>query len=170
MTSVAICLILPCSVLAQKDSGRITRDSKRAKAEFLKADPSMEHFFSAAYGYAILPNVGKGAMIVGGGGGNGAVYQGDKHIGTTSMVQGTVGAQIGGQAFREVIFFENKAVFDRFRANQVEFNGQVSALAVKTGVSATAAYRDGVAIFTQGKEGFMAEVSVGGQKFTFMPL
>jgi lipid-binding SYLF domain-containing protein len=158
---------LPCLVNAQKDNDRIMQDSKEAKAIIVKTDPSMQHFFNDSYGYVVLPNVGKGAAIVGGAGGNGTVYERGKVIGTANMLQATVGAQIGGQAYREVIFFENKEALDRFKGNKIEFSGQVSAVAVKEGASANVAYREGVAVFTQAKEGLMAEASIGGQKFTY---
>jgi lipid-binding SYLF domain-containing protein len=83
------------------------------------------------------------------------------------MVQVTVGLQAGGQSYREVIFFENEEALDRFKSNQLEFSGQVSAVAAKSGASANAKYTDGVLVFTQGKSGLMLEASVGGQKFTY---
>ena len=91
-------------------------------------------------------------------------------VGTAQMVQVTVGAQAGGQAYREIIFFENKDAMDRFMQNKVEFSGQVSAIAVKAGASANANYRNGVVVFSQEKGGLMLEASLGGQKFTYKTL
>jgi lipid-binding SYLF domain-containing protein len=91
-------------------------------------------------------------------------------VGTAQMVQVTVGAQAGGQAYREIIFFENKDAMDRFMQNKVEFSGQVSAIAVKAGASANANYRNGVVVFSQEKGGLMLEASLGGQKFTYKAL
>jgi lipid-binding SYLF domain-containing protein len=79
----------------------------------------------------------------------------------------SVGFQFGGQAYREVIFFENKEALDRFKENKLEFSAQASAVAAKSGASANVKYRDGVMIFTQQKGGLMYEASVGGQKFSF---
>lgn len=155
---------------SQEKKDKIMEQSKEAKAAFLKTDPSMQRLFDDSYGYAIFPNVGKGAAVVGGAGGNGTVYEKGKVIGSANMVQATVGAQVGGQAYREVIFFENKAALDRFKDNKIEFSGQVSAVAVKAGASADAKYRDGVKVFTEEKSGLMAEASLGGQKFTYKAL
>lgn len=148
----------------------VIKDSKTAKAAFIKTDESMSKLFTSSYGYAIFPNIGKGAVGVGGAAGNGAVYEKGKVAGTAKMVQVSVGAQVGGQAYREVIFFEDKAAFDRFKENKIEFSGQASAVAVKSGASANIKYTDGVAIFTQEKTGLMLEASVGGQKFTYSKL
>lgn len=164
-------LFLPRIVKAQDDSQeRIIDDSKQAKASFLKADPSMENLFKNSAGYVIFPNVGKGALGVGGAAGKGTVYQKGKPVGIARMVQVTVGAQAGGQAYREVIFFQNKDALDRFMQDKVEFSAQTSAIAAKSGASANANYRDGVVVFSQGKGGLMLEASLGGQKFTYMPL
>jgi len=164
-------LFLPRIVKAQDDSQeRIIDDSKKAKVSFLKADPSMENLFKNSAGYVIFPNVGKGAVGVGGAAGKGTVYAKGKPAGIAQMVQVTVGAQAGGQAYREVIFFQDKDALDRFMQDKVEFSAQTSAIAAKAGASANANYRDGVVVFTEGKSGLMLEASLGGQKFTYKPL
>ena len=88
-------------------------------------------------------------------------------IGKAKMSQVSVGFQLGGQAYRELIFFENQEALDRFKKNKVELSAQASAVAATAGASANAKYRDGVMIYTQQKGGLMYEASVGGQKFKF---
>jgi lipid-binding SYLF domain-containing protein len=160
-------LFLARSVKAQADKEKILNDCKNAKAAFLKTDESMNSLFTKAYGYAIFPDVGKGGAIIGGAGGGGALYEKGKATGEAKMVQVDVGAQVGGQAYREVIFFESKDAFDRFKENKIEFSGQASAVAVKSGASANVKYREGVAVYTQEISGLMLEASIGGQKFTY---
>ena len=164
--------LLPCSMKAQDDKAKekLISDSKDAKADFKKTDPSMDKLFNNSYGYVIFPKIGKGAIIIGGSGGNGVVYEKGKTIGTAKMAQLSVGAQIGGESYREIIFFEDKEALDRFKENKVEFTGQISAVAAKSGASANAKYADGVAVFTQDLTGLMAEAAVGGQKFTYKTL
>ncbi len=145
----------------------VIEDSRIARLKFIKTDGSMKNLFTKAYGYVIFPNVGKGGVGIGGASGNGAVNEKGKRIGMAKMTQVTIGLQLGGQAYREVIFFENKSDLDRFKENKFEFSAQASAVAVKSGASANAKYTDGVMIFTQTKGGLMAEVSVGGQKFKY---
>ena len=163
---------LPQSMKAQDDKAKekLIADSKEAKANFMKTDPSMDKLFNSSYGYVIFPKIGKGAIIIGGSGGNGVVYEKGKTIGTAKMAQVSVGAQIGGQSYQEIIFFETKEALDRFKENKVEFTGQISAVAAKSGASKNAKYADGVAVFTQDLSGLMAEAAVGGQKFTYKPL
>ena len=160
-------LFFPRLIKAQDDKEKILIDCKNAKAIFMKTDASMSNLFMNAYGYAIFPDVGKGGAIVGVAGGGGALYEKGKAIGTAKMVQVDVGAQVGGQTYREVIFFEDKDAFNRFKENKIEFSGQASAVAVKSGASANVKYREGVAVYTQEISGLMLEASIGGQKFTY---
>jgi len=156
--------LLPHSMKAQddKEKEKLISESKEAKTDLIKTDASMTKLFNDSYGYVMFPKIGKGAIIIGGSGGNGVVYEKGKTIGTAKMAQVTVGAQVGGESYREVL--------DRFKENKVEFTGQVSAVVAKSGASANAKYADGVAVFTQDLSGLMAEAAVGGQKFTYKTL
>src|SRR5258705_13786226 len=91
-------VFLPRSLKAQGDKDQLIKDSKEVKTAFIKADESMKNRFNNAYGYVIFPDIGKGAVVVGGAGGNGAVFENGKATGTAKMVKVTVGAQAGGQA------------------------------------------------------------------------
>jgi lipid-binding SYLF domain-containing protein len=144
-------------------------ESLTAKAEFLEADWQMEKHFSEAYGYVIFPNVGKGGLGVGGAAGNGVVYEGGVEVGMAKLSQITIGFQAGGQAYKEIIFFQNKEAMDRFKGNNFEVAAQVSAVAATAGASADAKYQEGVMIYTRQKGGLMYEASVGGQKLKFNP-
>ena len=146
-------------------------------------------FFNECYGYAVFPTIGKGGLGVGAAHGNGRVYEKGKYVGDTSMTQLSVGLQAGGQAFSQIIFFENKAAFDQFTSGNFEFGAGVSAVAIKSGASgsvgttgATASassgggetgagtagkYRKGMAVFSIAKGGLMYEASVSGQKFSY---
>ncbi|HEX7903499.1 MAG TPA: YSC84-related protein [Chitinophagaceae bacterium] len=161
-------LALPTKLMAQgSKENKIIKDSKEAKAAFIKSDELMKNLFEKAYGYVIFPNVGKGAIGVGGAAGNGTVFEKGTVVGTAKMKQVSVGFQFGGQAYREVIFFESKAGLDRFKENKFEFAAQASAVAVTAGASTNVKYRNGVMVFTQEKGGLMYEASIGGQKFSY---
>ena len=138
-------------------------------AKFKEADSSMKVFFDKAYGYVVFPGIGKGGFIIGGGHGTGWVYEQGNHIGSATVTQLTVGAQIGGQSYREIIFFKDKETLDTFKKGNLELSAQVSAIIVRQGASKDASYDHGVAVFTMPRKGAMAEASVGGQKFKYTP-
>lgn len=172
LVMVMACVINIAPIFGQSDSkkNKIIADSHTAKAEFISADALMKALFDKAYGYVIFPNVGKGGLGVGGAAGNGAVYENNKVIGMAKLSQVSIGFQAGGQAYREVIFFESKKEMDRFKSSQFEFSAQASAVAVTAGASGNAKYTDGVMVFTMQKGGLMYEASIGGQQFKFSKL
>ncbi len=139
-------------------------------ARFIERDPSMQAFFDHSHGYAIFPSVGKGAVGIGGAHGDGQVYEQGRYIGDTSLTQVTIGFQLGGQAFSEVIFFEDEHSLEHFTRDDFAFNAQLSAVAATAGASLDADYERGVAVFSMTLGGLMYEASVGGQKFKFYPL
>ena len=81
------------------------KNAMAAIAEFKKADPSMDAFFSKAYGYAVFPEITKGGIGIGGAGGDGTVFEQGAGVGSSEMSQVTVGLQAGGQTYSEAIFF-----------------------------------------------------------------
>lgn len=170
LLSVFLSVIFSAYSQVNNQNKRIVDDSKEARNEFIKADKLMSNLFNNAYAYVIFPNVGKGALGVGGASGKGAVYQRGKLIGTAKLTQITIGFQAGGQSYREVIFFESEKDLRRFKENNVEFSAQTSAVAVTEGAAGNAKYKDGVMIFSQTKGGLMYEASIGGQTFRFRPL
>ena len=127
---------------AKKDEAM--KDANGAIKALKSADPSLSRLFGNAAGYAVFANVGKGGAGIG-------------------------GAQLGGQAYSEVIFFDTKEAVADFRKGEFAMAAQVSAVAVKAGASANAKYEQGVAVFTLSKGGLMAEASIGGQKFSYEP-
>lgn len=134
---------------------------------FKEVDAGTEDWFAGAAGYAVFPNIGKGAIGIGGAHGNGEVVSGGEALGKTEMHQVTVGLQLGGQSFAQVIFFKEQKDLDDFMEGNFEFDAQVSAVALTAGASADAAYDHGVAVFSMAKGGLMYEAAIGGQKFDF---
>jgi lipid-binding SYLF domain-containing protein len=155
-----------------EDTIDVTKDVKEAQgtiAVFKKTDPGLTRFFDHAVGYAVFPTVVKGAVGIGGASGSGIVFEKGQAVGKARLTQGTIGAQIGGQTYSEVIFFETVPALTDFKNGALALAAQVSAVAASAGAAKDAKYQDGVAVFTHRKGGLMAEASVGGQKFRFEP-
>jgi lipid-binding SYLF domain-containing protein len=166
---VALMAAITLSTAAHAWDANAEKKAQETIAAFKKADPGIQTFFDKAYGYAVFPEIGKGAIGIGGAHGTGTVYEKGKAVGSTAMTQVTIGLQLGAQAYREIIFFENKAALDKFKSGNYEVSANASAIAAKEGASKSANYDLGVAIFTLGTEGLMFEASIGGQKFSYEP-
>lgn len=145
-------------------------ESRTALVRFVERDPSLQEWVNHAHGYAVFPSVGKAGFGVGGSFGNGIVFERSQPIGTTRIIQGTVGLQIGAQNFSQVIFFQDETALRTFQRGSFEFSAQATAVAVTAGAAATTSYERGVAVFILTRGGLMAEASVGGQRFEYQPL
>ena len=170
VTGLAIvsgCATAPTSA---EDKVALSRDVNTALAEAKVEDPSLQAFLDRAYGYAIFPTVGKGAVGIGGAYGKGEVFERGKKIGYCDLSQATIGLALGGQSFTEIIAFENKAALDDFKNGKLKFAAQATATALKVGTSSNAEFTDGVSVLTANPAGLMAEASIGGQTFSFQPL
>jgi lipid-binding SYLF domain-containing protein len=169
---ICLAVVLSLTSCASWDPNKEQKEADEVQMtieRFMQQDPGLKVFFDQAYGYAVFPNVGKGAYIIGGTYGTGMVYERGALIGYASIVQASLGLQVGGQGFSEIIFFKDQPTLDYFRGGNYEFSAQASAVAVTLGVAARTEYNEGVAVFTLPKGGLMADVSIGGQKFTFEP-
>jgi lipid-binding SYLF domain-containing protein len=154
---------------ADDDMAKLKSEATQTIAAFKRADAGLSTFFDNAAGSAVFPNVGKGGLIVGGAHGKGVVYQKANVIGQASMSQASVGAQVGGQTFAEVIFFETPEALADFKEGKFEMSAEVSAVVAAEGASKAAKYKHGVVVFTLPKKGAMVQASIGGQKFKFQP-
>ena len=161
-----------CSTAPKGEAGKaeLSTDVDAALKKAKIQDPSLEAFLNKAYGYAIFPSVGKGGLVVGGAYGKGEAFEQGKRVGYCDLSQATVGAQIGGQAYTEIIAFQDKTAFENFKYGKLKFSAQASAVALHSGAAANAKYTDGVSVMTMGEKGLMAEASLGGQSFSFKPL
>lgn len=144
-------------------------------------------FFDNSYGYAVFPTIGKGGLGIGAAHGGGRVYRQGKYVGDTSMTQLSVGLQAGGEAFSQIIFFQDERAFQEFTKGNFEFGAGVNAVLITAGASgdvgttgknasasggknnaSTAGdYHKGMAVFKITKGGAMYEASVAGQKFSY---
>jgi lipid-binding SYLF domain-containing protein len=183
LTMIAFTLVLALVNPAQADKYTDTI------AVYKKSD-AVQPFFKNAYGYAVFPTIGKGGIVVGAAYGEGQVYRGGKVTGTASLAKMSVGFQLGGQAFSQMIFFEDKRAFEEFTSGSFEFDASASAVAITAGVQAKAGtegatagasagpatgaqaekgYHKGMAVFVHAKGGLMYEAAIGGQKFSYKP-
>ena len=183
-------LFLAVMLVALNISTLAQADSYTNAIEVFNQSAAVQPYFKNAYGYAVFPTIGKGGFVVGGAYGSGQVYEQGTVTGIAKLFKGSIGFQLGGQAFSQIIFFEDKRAYADFTSGNFEFDASASAVAItvaaqakagtegttagasagpRTGTQAQTDYRKGMAIFVHTKGGLMYEASIGGQKFTFEP-
>src|SRR6516162_8115432 len=187
MQRILAALVLPVLML----TGSLAwADEYTDTIEVFKKAGESSKFFANSYGYAVFPSIAKGGLGIGAAHGKGRVYEQGKYVGDTAMTQVSVGLQAGGQAYSQVVFFEDKRAFDEFTSGNFEFGAGVGAVAITAGASASTGttgsstghsggkqdatthgvYHKGMAVFTVAKGGLMYEASVAGQKFSYKAL
>ncbi len=182
LISIILLALLPSSI--------VLADEYSDTYNMFKETPASRVFFSDCYGYAIFPTIGKGGFVVGAAHGDGRVYEQTVYVGDTVMNHLSIGLQLGGQAFSQIIFFEDKRAFAEYTTGEFEFSAQATAIAITAEAHATTStagtsagassssdnasnagiYNNGMAIFTIAKGGLMYEASIGGQKFKYTAL
>jgi lipid-binding SYLF domain-containing protein len=134
-----------------------------------RADPSLAAIVASAEGYVVFPRVGEGGFIVGGSSGVGVVYERGRPIGYAQMREASIGAQVGGQSFSELIVLADRGALERVIAGNFDLRADARATAIRADAAASTSLEGGTAVFVYDAAGLMAQVAVGGQRIEFHP-
>ena len=145
----------------------LTSDAHETVATMTADDPSLRPLLDRSAGYVVFPQVKQGGFVVGASQGHGVVFQNGRVIGFAELRQASVGAQIGGQKFSEIVVLEDQNALDRVKASKLAVGGQASAVAIRTGAAASSRFESGVAVFVKPIGGAMLNVSLTGQQIRF---
>lgn len=174
-TIMLIIVVLMCWTFVDPAQALFRRRHRRSGEEncqliiksMKERDPAIQSVFDKAFAWAVFPRISKVGIGIGGAGGNGRVYQKGKFIGTTTMSQVSVGFQLGGQVYSEVIFFQDEYTLEKFKNGKFELGANISAIVFDVGAAETAGFKDGTMVFVIPDAGLMYEATISGQKFTF---
>lgn len=142
-------------------------NAQRLIKELKAKDANIRKIFANAVGWAVFPEIGKAGMGIGGAAGNGRVYYKGKFIGTSTMTQLSIGFQLGGQVYSEIIFFQDENTLNKFKNGKFELGANVSAIIIDAGLGKEAGFKDGTIVLIKPQKGLMYEATISGQKFTF---
>jgi lipid-binding SYLF domain-containing protein len=143
--------------------------AQRTIETYRQEDPSLQRFFDQSNAMVVFPEIGKGGVGIGAANGEGVVYQNGVVVGFAEMTQVTLGLQLGGQKYSEILFVQDALTFNRFKRGETKFAANASAVIARSGAGSTNDYNQGVAVFVKPISGAMAEAAIGGQTFTFRP-
>lgn len=168
---IAALIVAGCATTPRTEDARRALDleAQAVLKRLSSSDPTLPAFLERAHAYTVFPSIGKGALGVGGAYGRGVVYERGRVIGYADVTQATLGLQIGGQSYSQILVFQDRETLERFKSGNFTFAANASAVAVKAGAAAATDFQNGTAVFTQSEAGLMAEASVGGQRFTYQP-
>ena len=169
---------------------QVFADKYDGTMDVFESAPELQPYFDNAFAYAVFPAIGKLGIVIGGARGEGQVYEGDRIVGTVSLTKASIGFQLGGQVFSEIVFMQDKRAYEEFTSGRFEFDASASATLLTYGAQARAGtdgasasagagpastrqveygYNKGMAVFIHPLGGVMYEATIGGQKFRFEP-
>lgn len=172
LAGVPTIALVGCSTAPKTSEEKYDLKSE-AQAALMRAeskDSTLKPTLDDSAGYAVFPNAGKGGLIVGGGYGQGVVYENGMPVGYCDLTQASVGAEIGGQTFTEIIVFKTPFALQNFKNGNTTFGTQATAVAVKEGAAAQSAFTDDIAVFTFAEQGLQAQASLASQTFRYTPI
>ena len=109
-----ILLVVLTLCLAGPGWAKRTQEDYDKTIEIFKNVSGVAHFFDSAYGYVVFPSIGKGGLGIGAAHGKGQVWAGGKVTGYSNLTDVSIGLQAGGQAYRQVIFFQDRRAYEEF--------------------------------------------------------
>jgi lipid-binding SYLF domain-containing protein len=152
----------------QEESNLDTR-ARTTLDRMTSRDPGLHRVLGQAYGYVVFPEVGKGGFIAGGAHGIGVVFERGRRVGYAELNQASLGAQLGGQTFAELVILQTPQALERIKRDKFAFGADASAVAITAGAAAAVRFQNGAAVFVMTHGGLMAGVSVDGQSIRFEP-
>jgi lipid-binding SYLF domain-containing protein len=148
---------------------QLISEARQTVEKYRKGDPGIDSFLQTSAGYVVFPGIGKGGLGIGAAHGTGVLFENGTPMGKVTMNQVSIGAQVGGEHFSEVVVYETAKSLGTVKAGKSELAGQLSAVALTAGAASRTRFKNGVAVFTATIGGLMLEASVGGQKFDYAP-
>lgn len=157
-----------CESTTPSDPNLYNDRAKLSLQQMEQTDSGLQSVLDNAYGYVLFPEVGKAAVGIGGANGRGVVYEQGRPIGYATLSQGSVGVQLGGETYAELIIFKNADAMAAFRNGDLTLGADASATIVKAGAASAIQFQHGTAVVVQPKGGLMAGVAINGQTIHFV--
>ena len=165
-----VCSVFLTNNLLAKTAKEIDASVDVAIERFYKQVKGAEEFVKASKGMLVMPNVVKGALIVGGEYGEGALRIGGNTADYYNTVSGSIGFQIGGQSKDIILLFMTDEALKNFRASkgwEAGVDGNVALISVGGGERAdTTTSKDPIVGFVFDAKGLIADISLKGAKFS----
>src|SRR5690348_4458992 len=121
-TLCALTLAAGCTTAPKTEEGKEKLEDRAASAlsKAQSEDPGLNNLLNSSAGYAVFPRIGKGGAGVGGAYGHGLVYENGQPTGYCDMTQASVGAELGGQEYTEIVVFKTPEALQNFKQGHLK--------------------------------------------------
>jgi lipid-binding SYLF domain-containing protein len=172
LTALA-CSFAACTIRAPTPEAQLTLEQQAAASlsQMEARDPGLTRLLASSAGYAVFPDIGAaGALFAGGAFGRGILYEHGVPSGYVEIRQGSVGPQLGGQTYAELLVLRGAYDIERLKTSPFDLGAHASAVVLTAGAAASARFESGVSVFVSPRGGLMAGVSITGQQVAYHPL
>jgi lipid-binding SYLF domain-containing protein len=167
---ITVMSVFLSSNLLAKTAREIDVSVDVAIERFHKQVIGAKELIAASKGMLVMPNVVKGAFIIGGEYGEGALRVGGETVGYYNTISGSIGFQIGGEAKDIILLFMTDDAIKQFRASsgwEAGVDGNVALITIGAGERVdTTTSKDPIVGFVFDAKGLIADISLRGAKFT----
>jgi len=167
---ITVMSVFLTSNLLAKTAREIDVSVDVAIERFHKQIIGAKELINASKGMLVMPNVVKGAFIIGGEYGEGALRIDGKSVDYYNTISGSIGFQIGGEAKDIILLFMTDEAIQQFRASsgwEAGVDGNVALITIGAGERAdTTTSKDPIVAFVFDAKGLIADISLKGAKFT----
>jgi lipid-binding SYLF domain-containing protein len=165
--AVPSCASSPKNATEQHD---LNNQAAATLREMQSRNPNITNVLQGAYAYAVFPDVGKGAFIVGGAGGRGVLYEHGVPTGNVRISKASFGASVGAQSMAELVVLGDQNAVNQIKSGSFDLGGNVQAVVIQTGGGLPTGTLRGTSVYVMPRGGAMVDVSVSGQRISFQPL
>jgi hypothetical protein len=131
--------------------------------------PETKKILDESAGYAVVPEIGRASLVLGGAYGIGEVFVHDEVIGYAAIVALTIGVKVGGTTFHELVVFHDEGSLKRFKSGKFALAADAGVELVKAGGQKSHGFGASSSIYVFAEGGMLLDLDLGLQKFIFKP-
>jgi lipid-binding SYLF domain-containing protein len=145
----------------------LQQEADTTQAAMIARDPALRDVIRDAPAYAVFPSIGKGGVLVGGAYGKGILYEHGVPTGFVSVEQASIGAQLGGQSFSELLVLRDPADIAAVKSGRFTVGANMGVAVLSTGAEAHTTFDPNASVFVMPRGGLMVDVSISGQQIKY---
>ena len=165
-----VALTVPLASARAASRSQIARDSRAALHRLYSKNESARKLGETAKAVLVFPKIIKAGFIIGGQGGQGALFENGRIVAYYNIGSASYGLQAGVQRYGYALFFMTDGALDYLRKSDGwEIGTGPSVVLVDEGVArsvSTTSAREDIYAFSFSQEGLMAGIGIQGSKIT----
>lgn len=150
---------------AQRDSLR--QSAEATLGEMIAHNPGIEDVIHEVPAYAVFPSIGKAGFLAGGAYGRGILYEDGIPTGYVSLEQASLGAQLRGESFAELLVLRNAHDIHALKGGHFAPGADLGVVVLTAGAAKAARFDPDANVFVMLRGGPMIDISISEQQLNY---